>query len=398
MRLTCALLAALAGAAGAEPETFTATIEVGANGVPRIDATVGVPLDYRRLVGQGSDAAVVRVDEFDNPGRATGQAVAFQYDRIDAFRGELVVALPGRMAASEVRRFRAHFGAPSDTAFSKPEVTVDTIVNYQGQPSVRVRTPRATWLYHRPGAGFASLLDADGADWISYKPSGGADGKYRGIPNLIHPESDFHPGGENSTTRIVHAGPLRVRLHSRTNDGAWEGFWDIFPGHATFTLTKAPREYWLLYEGTPAGKLDIDRDFWLLSDGSRGSVSESFAKDLPRPEWIAFGDSSVNRVLFLAHHADDDELDQFYQMQGEMTVFGFGRQHRCCGKYLTEVPAVYSVGFVESRDFEVVKSAIAAVTASFEILVGTPAAAGPVTEPRPEPRRRPRGARSAVAY
>ncbi len=240
----------------------------------------------------------------------------------------------------------------------EPLVRVEEISEYQGQPSFRVETESATWVFQRAGAAFASLIDRDGADWISYRPTGGADGKYRGIPNLIHPEGDFHPGGEGSTTELLEDGPLRVRLTSRTRDGRWEGSWEIYPTHARFMLTKAARPYWFLYEGTPGGALDPEHDFYLLSDGTREAVGVDFARDLPDPEWIAFGDDRTERVLVIAHHADDDKLDQFYQMEGQMTVFGFGREYRCCAKYLEEVPATYTVALVESWDPAVIGAAV----------------------------------------
>ena len=79
-------------------------------------------------------------------------------------------------------------------------------------------------------------------------------------------------------------------------------------------------------------------------------MEDSFAKDLPDPEWIAFGDERSPRVLVIAKEQPDDTPDQFYQMDGEMTVFGFGREHRCCGKYLTEAPAAFVVFFSETVD------------------------------------------------
>ena len=64
----------------------------------------------------------------------------------------------------------------------------------------------------------ASLIDSDGKDWISYKPEGGPEGSYRGIPNIAL--AGFHPGpGEkNKMSRIVATGPLRAEVRSETED------------------------------------------------------------------------------------------------------------------------------------------------------------------------------------
>jgi len=234
-------------------------------------------------------------------------------------------------------------------------IIVEHLDDYQGQPSIRIKTIMATWIFHKQGASLAALLDSDGADWISYRPEGGASGHYRGFPNLIHPESDFHPGGENADLEIIEQGPHYIRLQARTRDGAWEAFWDVDHDLARFTLTKAPRPYWVLYEGTPGGALDLDHDYYLLPDSGPTPVTESFARDLPASnpadaEWIAFGDDRVDRLLVIVQHHDDDKLDQFYEMNGAMTVFGFGREHRCCGKHLEQVPATYTIGFTSHTD------------------------------------------------
>jgi len=85
-------------------------------------------------------------------------------------------------------------------------ITVEELAGYQGQASLRIVALAATYVYHKQGAGFASLVDPDGRDWISYRSQGGSDGQYRGIPNLIHPEGGFHPG---STKRNpLHPRPL----------------------------------------------------------------------------------------------------------------------------------------------------------------------------------------------
>ena len=236
-----------------------------------------------------------------------------------------------------------------------PTVQISTLPDHQGQPSFRIETPSATWIYHQQGAGFASLLDPDGNDWISYRPGNRAAGEFRGIPNLIHPGAGMHPGGELCSSSVTGN-----RIESTCENGAWAAHWDFFDDFARLTVNKAPRPYWFLYEGTPGGKLDLDHDYWLLSDGTRGRMEDSFAKDLPDPEWIAFGDERLQRVLVIAKEQSDNELDQFYQMDGEMTVFGFGREHRCCGKYLTGTPASFVVFFFDTADPAAITSAVTA--------------------------------------
>ncbi len=121
------------------------------------------------------------------------------------------------------------------------------------------------------------------------------------------------------------------------------------------TVLKQDKPYWFLYEGTPAGKLDLESNFYVLPDGRRRPVSENWNADIQGPEWVYFGDTQSKRVLFLINHQEDEANDQFWQMEGNMTVFGFGRKYRCCERYLTAAPARFTVGFSERTEFDEVK-------------------------------------------
>src|ERR1043166_8040638 len=57
-----------------------------------------------------------------------------------------------------------------------------------------IQTPQATYSYGKRGAGFASILDRDGHDWISYRHGGHAAGEYRGLPKCGQPTKYFHCG------------------------------------------------------------------------------------------------------------------------------------------------------------------------------------------------------------
>lgn len=95
-------------------------------------------------------------------------------------------------------------------------------------------------------------------DWVSYRAEGGAEGNYRGIPNIA--PGGFHPGpGEdNKMSRILYNGPVELKIYSETGDGRWAVTWSIFSNYTTMTLLKKSDEpYWILYEGTPGGEFDL---------------------------------------------------------------------------------------------------------------------------------------------
>jgi hypothetical protein len=270
---------------------------------------------------------------------------------------ELVFLLSGSTPAQTMRRFYLYWGADQERA--RPAVSGIRLiaeVEYEGQSSYRIETPSATYLYHTLGGGFASMIDVEGNDWLSYHPWGGSDGKFRGIPNLVHPEGYFHPGGIGCTSRIVSAGFLKVEVASESNDGKWACTWSIFPQYARLTVLKIDRPYWFLYEGTPGGILDELGDYCVRSNGVRTPASERWEGAIPSPEWLYFGASNTERVLYLVHEEADDVVDSYWPMEGNMTVFGFGRLG--INKFMEAALSHFVVGFAESSEFDTVSRVI----------------------------------------
>lgn len=226
-----------------------------------------------------------------------------------------------------------------------------------GVPCYIIQAPFATYFLEKEGLGLSSMLDRDGVDWIGFHKQEGsrAAGEYRGFPNAVHQQDGnfFHPKNKNteiSPSRIDYMGPERITILGTSTNGNWECKWDFYPLHCTFTMTKMPvnYKYWILYEGTPGGRYD-DTDWWMTSAvKEKTPLTVTHEGDIPAPEWIAFGDPNFNRMIFLLHHEDDDEIDRFYQMEQQMTVFGFGRKG--IEKFLKTVPQSFSIGFLETTN------------------------------------------------
>jgi hypothetical protein len=333
-------------------------IHVNADGFERLDKPVEVKFDAHALVA--------RVLEIDDAGTVVDAAVLFQHDAEG-----LVFLLTGTTPADATRHFRVELGP--DAAAVGPLVTLIDGVEDEGQESYQVITPGATWFYHRQGAGFSSLIDRDGLDWLGYHPDGGSAGEYRGIPNMGHPEGYCHPGKTVSHSRIVADGPLRVCVESTSNDGRMLCRWDIFPHYARLTVLKMRTPYWFLYEGTPGGnpggQLDEDHGYCVRSDGVRTPLSERWDGPMPGPEWIYFGAGNVNRVLYLVHHEADKEIDSYWPMEHNMTVFGFGRLG--LEKLMSQVPARFTVGFAEDGAFERAQKTIDSAFRALHVDIGS---------------------------
>ena len=333
-------------------------VTVHAAGFERYNKPLGVPLDTSRL-GQP-----VRVVEVDGSGKAVDDPVAFQ----PADDG-LTLMLGGTTPADGDRRFHVYAGG-AETPQIPTLVRLEHDVEHEGQLSFRIATPAATYYYHKLGAGFASIEDADGLDWVGYHPGGESAGEYRGIPNMVHPEGYFHPGGTDCTSWVAAAGPIKVSIRSESNDGGWACTWDVYPHYATLTVPRVAHPYWFLYEGTPGGELDECGDYVVRSPGRRTPASEKWDGPVPDPEWVYFGAAGMSRVLYCVHHEADDLVDSYWPMRGQMTVFGFGRLG--LDKFMERVPSRFTIGFAESGDLEHVAKVIDSAFREVSVTVGEP--------------------------
>jgi hypothetical protein len=246
----------------------------------------------------------------------------------------------------------------------------------------KVETPNATYLYGKKGAGFASILDKDGRDWISYRPGNKAKGEYRGLPKCGQPTKFFHCGygyGQYKTanvftSRVTVRAADHVRIESETADGKSACAWDFFPAHATMTLLRIDQPtYWFLYEGTPGGKLDADKDFVIRPDGTKTTLDQPWSQVVP---WVCFGaaESPTGFVCINHQQPEQGETDSYVswpfkkEADGsfqDMTVFGFGRKGY---KELVEhvpdlkrLPARFSIAFVDVSDHNTAKAACEAI-------------------------------------
>ncbi|MDO6507964.1 hypothetical protein Q4506_13520 [Colwellia sp. 4_MG-2023] len=232
-----------------------------------------------------------------------------------------------------------------------------------GVSSYIITTTNATYYLEKEGGGLSSMLDKEGVDWIGFhnEKGSGHKGEYRGFPNAIHKQDGnyFHAlnaGTDLSTSVIDIDTKQHVRITFTSANKKWEGQWDFYPDRLDFTMSKvsAGYKYWVQYEGVPFGEVD-DTDFWFSANNNKKNlINDPFLGDLPSPEWIAFGDEKSSRMLYLLHHEDDEYPDN-YVSRPDMTVFGFGRSNK--DKYL-QTPQTFSLGFVESVNYEKIKTVI----------------------------------------
>jgi hypothetical protein len=374
--------------APARGHRYRVPVRVGAGGFERVDRPVEIAIDLDRLISDSGRTNVgrwpsFRVVEVDTASSIIAEVAPVQFDPDPEgeLKGTLTFILKGTTPADATRIFHV-YGNVTPGPMTAGDASVSAVdgVEHEDQESFKVSTPRATYYYHKRGAGFASMEDVEGKDWLSYNPgvgptsNSGSGGKYRGTPNMGHPEGYCHPGSDKSKSRLLADGPIKVTIESRSDDGKWASRWDIFPTYARMTVLKVSHPYWFLYEGTPGGKLDEESDYCVRADGTRTLAGERWDGDISADgeagEWLCFGDPAVNRVIFLVHHEDDDKIDSYWPMNREMTVFGFGRKG--IEKFMTAVPAHFTVGFCEDDDFDTVSKTVRSAYRPLVVEVGQP--------------------------
>ncbi|MCB0072969.1 MAG: hypothetical protein KDE20_15965, partial [Caldilineaceae bacterium] len=373
---------------------YRVQVSVEAGGSVRVDRPVDVSLNFTDLlqsmgVSDPFDEKSVRVVEVDIDGNLVDGQTAFQFDKDTGYdkttnaAGTLVIMLAGQTASNASRFFQIYFDREGK-GLSAPVIPVQvdfaqTGITDAGSAAYRIATPNGTYFYHTIGGGFSSLDDADGNDWIGFSTT--EDEAFRGIPNMIHPESGFHPGRTGSVTSLVNKGPLKVTFESTYGSGAdeWRARWEIYPTFARMTLLQAGHDYWFLYEGTPGGALDA-ADYWVRSDGISGTAFSTGASRVERwcrdtdnavnwqtvcnnqggawaEEWAYFVDPNVGasgRGIYVAHHDNDSVVDSYRRHSDPnwpMTIFGFGRLDDSEYFPASGVNKQFSFGLLDDIDF-----------------------------------------------
>ncbi|MEX2232932.1 MAG: VCBS repeat-containing protein [Cyclobacteriaceae bacterium] len=372
---------------------FSLPITVNGNGFLRIDKPVEVQLNFTSLLGNAGlnpsfSEKSLHLVEVNSSGEVVNSNVPFQFDKAAEFDagkkalGALVFILQGKTSPDQSRHFRLYFDDKDHPQYgNKKLVGIEQAGVYEGFDAFKIKTPAAEYYYHPATGGFASIIDKEGNDWVSYhankEPESGMKGRYRGIPNIAPPE--LHPGEAvpKKSSRVISEGPVRVTLMTETEDKKWQTRWDIYPDYATMTLLKkGPEPYWILYEGTPGGEFN-EEDYWVRSDGTREAMKPYAHKtqwtgNLPSPKWVYFGDHKSDRVLYYIHHEDYPYEDVFWHSgEGNMTVFGFGRgPGQDNWQQLTKAPAHLTLGFAEKNDFGHVSERINSSYKGLKISVG----------------------------
>jgi hypothetical protein len=383
---------------------YRVAVDVAAAGFARDDKAADVGINFTTLLDQAGedsrfDPDSIRVLEVAGA-TIVDDDVPFQFDRANDYdptgnaAGTLIILLTGATAAGETRRYHVYFDVVGrDLALPDfaNRVTSATITDAYGYETLRIGNDDGTYYYHKTGGGFSSLIDADDEDWISWNPTPKGAGDFRGIPNMVHPNDGgyFHPGRAGVETVWMRRGPLKVSFRSNSLDGLWSTQWEVYPNYARLTVLKAPttKLYWLLYEGTPGGQLDLATDLVVRSDGTTTTAGESWTGDLPGEEWVFFADPALGRSFYTVHHEPDEIVDSYTPDSLGMTILGYGRNGN--GRYLEGTGRQMTLGLVEDTATDAVAAALHAAYKPLEVSVGQPEERPATPTPSPSPTSEP---------
>ena len=272
--------------------------------------------------------------------------------------GTLTFLMEDATDAGQARHYHVYFD--NEGSFDAPSVaarvtTTDNVMD-EGFSSVRIATATATYFYQKEEGGFSSVVDTAGNDWIGWNSTPGSGGEFRGVPNLG--PAGFHPGRDHDVeTVIVSQGPLKTTIVSTDDDGN-KVRWEFFPTYARMTVLAFEDPYYFLYEGTPGGSMNND-DFVVRSDGTQTDRNTTWNNtdglgSGNGQEWVYFGDSGADRFFFLAHHETDNLEDSYFNLDDNMTVFGFGRHNTPSGNpdlLMTAAPNTFTIGLASGGAF-----------------------------------------------
>lgn len=380
---------------------FRAPISVQAGSFARTDQPIDVGVNFTDILTDLSASGSlltdsIRIVEVSADGQTLiDNSVPFQFDEASNYdastnaAGNLVVLVEGNSAANSTRHFQIYFdteGSFSAPNFTPLVTTTSSGITDEGFDSIRIETQLADYYYHKAEGGFSSIIDSSGNDWITWHPTGGSAGNYRGIPNMG--PAGFHPGSDSDiTTTILAQGPLKTTLESVDPDGN-RVRWEFYPKFARCIVLSMNQNYYFLYEGTPGGSIN-GNDTVVESDGTVTGIGGEWSDadglgSANGQEWIYFRDSGVGsngRYLYLVHNEPDDIRDTYWNLDNNMTVFGFGRftslpDHNTTTQLLppgNNLNNVFTIGLADGGgDFNAASATINGVYRGQSVTFGTP--------------------------
>jgi len=228
----------------------------------------------------------------------------------------------------------------------------------EGQSAMKIEAETYQVFLQDSAGGISSLLDRDGQDWVSFNRAKGPKGMYRGLPNLVFPENFFHPGYNHCSCRMNSNTDSLVEISCSSNNQAYMITYQFRPTYFDITVTKSSGSYWFLYEGTPGGQFEPEKDYIIRSDGEIIACNTSFSDTGSSAfSWFTVIDPGLKRGLVIQQMEQDTTPDLYFPMDG-MTVLGMGRSHDKPIRRMEAVPNRFRIFFVENPTYDLISESI----------------------------------------
>ncbi len=258
----------------------------------------------------------------------------------------------------------ADTSTPNEVIWPKIATATVAIEDHLDRTHFRITTSSATYLLDSASGGLSGMIDADGNDWVAFKPEpwgeypASASAAYRGIPNLVFRgqfDGAGHPGHKCVVSEIV--GSNQILCY--TPEGPWAWTWSFTPKHAQLDVhdVSDTSAYWFMYEGPVGGNYQPKQTYFATNSSVPAYAQLDHYKggeQVAMRDWYYFGNDEVDRTLFIAQ-ATTDSLVDHYSLLGHdtiginsadgMVVAGFGRAPHATP--LLRSPNRFYIGFSE---------------------------------------------------
>ncbi|MBV8782267.1 MAG: hypothetical protein JO353_12800, partial [Phycisphaerae bacterium] len=335
-----------------EGEQFSIPITVNSGSYARTDEPVDNSINFTSAISSagGSGPLVansIRVVEVDGSGNVIDSNVPYQFNHASGFdantnaSGDLIIQMSGATAANTARHYKVQFATSG--SFTAPTFTNQVSLNTSATDSVgfgadAITNNTATYFVQQGTGGISEILDSNNNDWVGFNNSAGSAGLFRGVPNMgvtggLHPSNGTNYPNVTATTTVVNSGPLETTINVVSSDGnvnVTYAFYNNFVRATVNSETESPN-YWFLYEGTPGGTFSTS-DKLVTSDGANQTLDQSYdatngigGGNTTTGQWASFQSQGENRFIYFAQNTQDTIEDSYFDLNNEMTVFGFGR-------------------------------------------------------------------------
>jgi hypothetical protein len=329
-------------------DSYRTPVMIDSGDYARTDEPVSQSINFTQLLaaqgasGPVSDASIQVVEVTEDGSTELNSTVPFQFDHGSSYdatnnaTGTLTIDSAGSTAANTTRYFQVYFNtATTYTAPTiAPQVTVtQNVTDAAGNAAIEIQTASATYYLEPANGGIADIIDTSNNDWVSYNNTVGSAGTYHGVPN-----NQFHPGDAQGMSATVNSsGPVVASITVSNSQNSIT--YQFYANFVTATVNQEVSPYEFLYEGTPGGTFNRN-DTWAISDGTTGTL----ANDMPEPdsdgnggtgeifgagtndgEWAYFDSASAGKFIYFAHDSGTPEIDSYFDLDDNMTVFGFAR-------------------------------------------------------------------------